>query len=90
MADVSNFDNVSADALTEAQIQGIIRRIELNIYNILAGKWDAVDYAEFGDAGHRRDGTKLLAELRQQLAFWQGRLDSLPVFEVTEWDDEAV
>lgn len=90
MPDVSDFNDVSADALTESQIQGIIRRIDLNIYNILRNKWDAVDYAEFGTAGHRQDGTKLLAELREQRKFYAGLLEELPVFEVTEWDDEDV
>lgn len=87
MADVSDFTSVSGEDLTEAQLKGILRRIDLNIYNILDGKWSAVDYAEFGGTGHRKDPTKLLAQLRELRASYKAMLDEFPAEEWTQYDN---
>ena len=87
MADITDFSSVSGEELSEAQILGIINRIDLNVFNILANKWDAVPYAEFGSAGHRKDPDKLLKELRQLRAMYVAKLQEIPAFEVTVWDD---
>lgn len=86
MADVSEIPD--GDELTAEQITSIINRISLNIYNITAGKWDALDHAEFGALGKKVEPTKLLAELRQQLAYWEGRRSGLDTYEeFTVYDD---
>ena len=86
MADVTEIPD--GEELTAAQVQSIINRISLNIYNITAGKWDALDHAEFGAVGKKYEPTKLLAELREQLKYWENRLAGLDSYEEnTVYDD---
>lgn len=90
MADVLDFTGVTAEELTEAQIRGIIRRIDLNIYNILADKHGATPYAEFGQAGHRADpdkGLKTLYELRKS---YELMLNQVPCELHSVYDDPDV
>lgn len=86
MADVTEIPD--GDELTAVQIDSIISRISLNIYNILAGKWDALDHAEFGAVGKKVEPSKLLAELREQLKFWQDQRAGYDTYEeITVYDD---
>lgn len=87
MADISSFDGVSADPLTEDQINAIIVRIDLNIYNLLANKYDLMPHQEHGSAGHSSDPDKLVAELRKTREMYVAMLDQIPVMEITELDD---
>ena len=90
MADVSDLSGVTGTAITEAQVLGIIARIDLNIYNLLAGKWDLVDYAEFGLAGHRKDPTKMVEALKGLKSMYQSQLDDLPAEYTSQFDDPAI
>ena len=47
MADLTNLDSLTGDDLTESQIRGLIRKIDLNIANLMnAGKLGAARIAE--------------------------------------------
>lgn len=86
MADVTEIPD--GEPLTAAKCDEMISRIALNIYNITAGKWDALDHAEFGALGKKVEPTKLLAEYRQQLAFWKGLRAEFDTYEeITCYDD---
>lgn len=90
MADVANLDGISGTPHTAAQIQAIINRIDVNIYNCLAGKWDLVDYAEFGSAGHKMEPSKMLEQLRKWREYYVTLLQEIPVEVYTQWDDPSV
>lgn len=86
MADVSEIPDGSE--LTAAQCDAMISRISLNIYNIMAGKWDALDHAEFGAVGKKVEPTKLLAELREQLKLWKDLRAGFDTYEeISVYDD---
>lgn len=88
MADISSINSIpDGSDLTEAQIKGIINRIQINLFNLLEGKWDLLPYAEFGEAGHRADPDKLAKELREQLKYWTQQLRELPASEISVLDD---
>ena len=93
MADITTLAALeSADEgdLSEEAVRAILKRINLNIYNILENKWDAVEYAEFGDAGHRKDPTKLLKVLMEMKEKYEALLQHVPSYNVTQWDDEGL
>lgn len=86
MADVTEIPD--GEELTAAKIDAIIGRISLNIYNIMEGKWDALDHAEFGAVGKKVEPSKLLAELRKQLEFWKAERAGFDTYEEkTAYDD---
>jgi hypothetical protein len=88
VADVEDpLDIGEVDALTEGQIQAILNRIDRNIFNILAGKWDALDHTEFGAAGKKSEPTALLAELRRQRETYKEMLANVPYEARSQWDD---
>lgn len=88
MTDISSVSDIpDGEDLTEAQMKAIINRIDRNIYNLLAGKWDLVPYAEFGEAGHRKDPDKLIKSLRELRDYWEKRLHELPYNHISVLDD---
>lgn len=90
MADVSSFDGISADPLTTQQIQAIINRIDLNIYNLMGdGKLCAIRNGQNGPTGTQVDRSVGLAELRRTREFYVKMLEDQP-FEVRhQYDDPA-
>lgn len=88
MADITSISELTGeDALTERQINKIINRINIAIYNITAGKFDAVDHTEFGVSGNRTEPSKTLAQYRNLLKFYKDMLEELPVYEVSQYDN---
>jgi len=90
MADVPDLTGISATPHTAAQLQAIINRIDVNLYNMLANKWDLVDYAEFGMTGHKKEPSKMLEQLRALRRFYLDLLQEIPAEYYTQYDDPSV
>jgi len=90
MADVTDITTISGSELTETIILGLRERWLLNVHNILANKWDAIDYAEFGSAGHRKDTSKFLAIAKAWVEFYTSLLGEVPEQQTTIWDDPGI
>ncbi len=87
MADVTNIDNVEGTDLTEAQIKGFIRQIDINIWNLIQDKSRLAPY-EAGDV--EVDHDKAIAELRATREMYVKMLTELPAIEYTVYDDPDV
>ena len=93
MADITSLDDiVTGRDLTEAEIQGILNRIDLTIYNIMdpARKWASLPYTEHGIEGHSKDPAKQLESLRKLRGFYEGMLNSVPAYQISQWDDPSL
>lgn len=93
VADITSVDDIVAGRdLTEAEIQSILNRIDLTIYNIIdpAKKWASVPYNEHGSEGHSKDPAKQLDALRNLRGFYHEMLNSVPSYQVSQWDDPSL
>ncbi len=89
MADISSFSGVSGSDLTEAQILGILERINLNIYNLLDNKHTIGFRQEHGTAGFQMDYGQALRELRELKKHYESLLSDVPELQVSIFDDPA-
>ena len=87
MADATALSELSGTTPSEANLLAIQNRIILNIYNLMEGKFDAVDMTLFGKSGHRQEPSKLLEQLRKMLTDVNAMLAELPVEIVSQWDN---
>ena len=72
MADLTNLDSLTGDDLTESQIRGLIRKIDLNIANLMNdGKLGAARIAENYAGGQSVDRTAALQAMLQAREFYQ-------------------
>lgn len=86
MADVTEIPD--GEELTAAKIDAIIGRIALNIYNIMEGKWNALDHAEFGAVGKKVEPSKMLAAYEKLLRYWEQKRAEFDTYEErTAYDD---
>ncbi len=93
MADITSVDDIVAGRdLTEAEIQSLINRIDLTIYNIMdpAKKWASVPYTEHGIEGHSKDPAKQLESLRKLRGVYEEMLTSVPSYQISQWDDPSL
>ena len=90
MADATSLSELTGETITEQHLLAIKKRIVLNIYNLLEGKFDAVDMTLFGSSGHRQEPTKLLEQLRKMLADINSQIGELPIEIVSQWDNPAL
>jgi len=87
MADITSFAGISADELTEVQLNAIIEKINLAIYNIAANRFESVHFAEFGAGGHKKDTAPLLAALLSAKKTYEDALRDLPFEGTSLYDD---
>lgn len=86
MADLNDLNTVSGDDLTEAQIQGILAQIDLDIHNLTRdGKLSAINYGasranRTGRWTNRANALKALIEARR---FYQKLLESRPAISIS-------
>jgi hypothetical protein len=89
MPDITSFDNIGAGPRTAAQLQALIEKVDLAIYNLLnsADKDAGVDY-RIGDRWVDRAGYLewLLATRRT----YERQLSGLPAWETTVYDDPSI
>lgn len=88
MADLTNLDSLTGDDLTEAQIRGLIRKIDLNIANLMNdGKLGAARIAENYAGGQSVDRTAALQAMLQAREFYQKLLEDSPTMVISQYDD---
>jgi len=93
VADITSVDSIVAGRdLTEAEIQSILNRIDLTIYNIIdpAKKWASVPWTEHGIEGHSKDPAKQLDALRKLKEHYEGLLVSIPSYQLSQWNDPSL
>lgn len=79
MADLEHLNDVTGTDLTEAQIQGILRQIDLDIANLVReGKLSALNYSTGGAAGRTADRAGNLRALLAARAHYEKLLHALP------------
>ena len=84
MPDLSDLDDLSGEDLTEAQIRGVLRQIDLDITNLVReGKLSALKYATRGPAGRTADRAGNLRALLEARAYYERLLESLPTWIVS-------
>jgi hypothetical protein len=88
MADLANLDSLSGDDLTEEQIRGMIRKIDLNIANLMNdGKLGAARIAENYAGGQSVDRAAALDAMLKARSAYQRILDDIPVIVMSQFDD---
>jgi len=88
VADLTNLDSLTGDDLTEAQIRGLIRKIDLNIANLMNdGKLGAARIAENYAGGQSVDRTAALQAMLQAREFYQKLLEDSPTMVISQYDD---
>ncbi len=88
MADLANLDSLSGDDLTEEQIRGIIRKIDLNIANLANdGKLGAARIAENYAGGQSVDRAAALDGWLKARAFYKQLLEEIPTVVMSQFDD---
>lgn len=88
MADLANLDSLTGDDLTEDQIRGLIRKIDLNIANLMNdGKLGAARIAENYAGGQSVDRAAALDAMLKARAVYQQILEEIPTVVVSQYDD---
>lgn len=87
MTDLTDLSSVEGTALTEAQINGILNQIDLDITNLVRdGKLSALNYATGGQAGRSADRAGNLRALLEARAHYQKLLENFPSWNVNVFD----
>ncbi len=90
MTDLTDLSSVAGVDLTEAQIQGILAQIDLDVTNLLRdGKLSALKYATAGTAGAATDRAANLRALLEARAHYEKLLHNLPSWEVSRSEDKG-
>ncbi len=88
MPDLSDMNGLDGTPLTEAQIQGILNQIDLDVLNLLRdGKLAASKYTAPGPGGETMDraaGLQALLAARQK---YEALLQSLPAWQMSQGVD---
>ena len=88
MADLTDLDSLTGDDLTESQIRGLIRKIDLNIANLMNdGKLGAARIAENYAGGQSVDRTAALQAMLQAREFYKKLLEDSPTMVISQYDD---
>ncbi|MEZ6056544.1 MAG: hypothetical protein R3C01_07555 [Planctomycetaceae bacterium] len=83
--DLPDLSTISADNLTDAQIQGILSQIDLDITNLLRdGKLSALKYGITGPGGQQTDRAANLHGLLAARDHYQKLLNSRPVWKTSQ------
>jgi hypothetical protein len=85
MADITSFDGISGSARTAAQLQAMVEKIDLAIYNLLNEDKSAGVSYRIGD--RRVDRAGYLRWLLEARKTYERQLKSLPAWEVSVYDD---
>lgn len=87
MTDLTDLNNVSGDPLTEEQIRGILRQIDLDITNLVRdGKLSALTYATGGPAGRSADRAGNLRALLDARTHYQSLLENRTSWTVSQFE----
>ena len=90
MSDLSDLDDLTGEDLTEAQIRGVLRQIDLDITNLVRdGKLSALKYASRGAAGRTADRAGNLRALLEARAYYERLLQALPAWIVSRDECES-
>lgn len=97
MAEISSLGVLEGQQISESQLLALINKCDVAIHNVLfgSGTWGAVDYHEFGPAGHKTEPSKLLAELRKAREMWVDLLThpekrgDFAIY-ISVWDDPSL
>jgi hypothetical protein len=88
MADVTHFDDVTGADLTDDQLRGIIKQLDLDLYNLARDGKNAGATYRVGDRMVSK--AEWIAQLRETRAYYQSILDRQPAMAVTVYDDPDV
>lgn len=90
MSDLSDLDDLTGEDLTESQIRGLLRQIDLDITNLVReGKLSALKYASRGPAGRTADRAGNLRALLEARAYYERLLQALPSWIVSRDECES-
>lgn len=85
MNEVAELTEMEGPAITEPQIRGILKQIDLDIANLVReGKLSALKYAVGGTAGMQSDRAANLRALLEARAHYERLLGALPAWEVSQ------
>lgn len=88
MADVADLNSLTGDDLTADQIRGILRKIDLNIVNLMNdGKLGAARIAENYAGGQSVDRAASLDAMMKARAYYEGLLRDVPTMVISQYDD---
>lgn len=88
MADIANLDSLTGDDLTEDQIRGILRKIDLNIFNLMNdGKLGAARIAENYAGGQSVDRAAALDSMIKARGYYEQLLRDVPTMVISQYDD---
>lgn len=97
MAEISTLSGLEGTQITEEQLLALIRRCDIALNNLLfgGGTWGAVDYQEFGPAGHKTTPSVLIEQIRKTREMWMHLLNHPEergdyAFYISQWDDPAL
>lgn len=90
MADLTSLNELHGEALTEAQIRGILAQIDLDVTNLLRdGKLAALKYSTGAPLGPTADRAANLQALLAARQHYESLLQSLPAWEVSQGIDDS-
>lgn len=90
MSDLSNLDDVEGEELSEDQIRGILKQIDLDVVNLLRdGKLSALKYSVGGGQGRSMDRASNLKALLAARSHYEKMLQSLPGWQISQYAEGA-
>lgn len=96
MAEISDLDELSGDLPSEAEIEAIIRTIDITIMNIIRGKgtFGSVDYQEHGSLGFEIKPSTTLKQLKDLREMYVNVLNDPTQFDIelqiTQYDNPGL
>ena len=88
MADVADLNSLTGNDLTEDQIRGILRKIDLNIVNLMNdGKLGAARIAENYAGGQSVDRAAALDAMLKARGVYEALLRDVPTMVISQYDD---
>ena len=89
MSDLTNLDSLEGDDLSEGQIRGILKQIDLDVVNLLRdGKLSALKYSVGGEQGRTMDRAANLKALLAARAHYEKLLQGLASWETSQYEEE--
>ena len=85
MNDVTSFDNVTGSDLTSDQLRGIIKQLDLDLYNLARDGKDAGATYRLGDRMVSK--AEWVRQLRETRQYYAKLLAQLPAMTITVYDD---
>jgi hypothetical protein len=89
MTDITAIGSIpDGTGLSDAQLQGMIDQIDLNIYNLVKdGKHATLPYTKFGDVGHKADPAQAIKALQDLRTHYKTLMEESPAEEMTLFDN---